>query len=57
MGLGDSQVGQPEAAHCLETAVADYERHCRLARTLAEEHFDVRRVVRRVLELALGSCL
>ena len=42
-----------EAAHCLESAAADYERHCRFARTLAEEHFDARRVVHRVLELAL----
>jgi len=39
-----------EAARCLELAVADYERHCRLARALAEEHFDAQRVVGRVLE-------
>jgi len=33
---------------------ADYERHSRHARELAEEHFDGEKVVRRVLELALA---
>ena len=42
-----------EAARALAAAEADYERHCRLARALAEEHFDARRVVGRVLERAL----
>jgi hypothetical protein len=42
-----------EAARYLEMAAADYERQCKLARALAEEHFDARKVVRRVLELAL----
>lgn len=42
-----------EAARCLEAATADYERQCRLARALAEEHFDAREVVTRVLERAL----
>jgi hypothetical protein len=42
-----------EAAGCLEAAMADYERHGRLARTLAEAHFDARKVVGRVLERAL----
>jgi hypothetical protein len=42
-----------EAAHCLETAAADYERHCALARVLAEDHFDAQKVARCVLELAL----
>src|SRR5262249_31316363 len=32
-----------EAARHLETAAADYERQCRLARTLAEEYFDARK--------------
>jgi len=41
-----------EAARCLETAAADYERQCGLARALAEEHFDARKVVGRVLEQA-----
>jgi hypothetical protein len=39
-----------DAAHCLQTAMQDYEQHCRLARALAEEYFDARTVVRRVLE-------
>lgn len=42
-----------EAVRCLETAVADYERHCRLARALAEEYFDAEKVAKRVLEQAL----
>jgi len=41
-----------EAARALAAAEADYGRHCRLARALAEEHFDARRVVARVLERA-----
>ena len=44
--------GIDEAAHALAAAEADYGRHCRLARALAEEHFDARRVVGRVLERA-----
>jgi hypothetical protein len=43
----------PGAARCLEAVAADYDRQCRLARALAEEHFDARQVVRRVLEQAL----
>jgi hypothetical protein len=43
-----------EAAHALAAAEADYDRHCRLARALAEEHFDARKVVRAVLERALA---
>jgi len=43
-----------EAARRLREVEADYERHCRLARALAEEHFDARTVVARVLERALG---
>jgi glycosyltransferase involved in cell wall biosynthesis len=42
-----------EAAAALNAAEADYERHCRQARALAEEHFDAQRVVARVLERAL----
>src|SRR5262249_7457298 len=38
-----------QAARCLETAAADYERQCRLARALAEEYFDARKVAGRVL--------
>ncbi len=43
-----------EAAAAIEAVESDYERHCRLARELAEEHFDGEKVVRRVLELALA---
>src|SRR5262245_4459036 len=43
-----------EAARCLETAAADYERHSRQARALAEEFFDARKVAKRVLERALA---
>ena len=42
-----------EAAAALNAAEADYERHCRQARALAEEHFDAQRVVARVLERSL----
>jgi len=43
-----------EAARCLEQVGADYDRQCRLARALAEEFFDARKVVGRLLERALG---
>jgi hypothetical protein len=44
-----------EAVRALAQVESDYERHCRLARALAEEYFDARRVVGRVLELALAE--
>jgi hypothetical protein len=47
-----SDVG--EAADCLREAARDWPRHSRLARELAEEHFDARAVTARVLERALG---
>jgi hypothetical protein len=43
-----------EAARALAAAEVDYERHCRLARALAEEFFDARKVLSRVLERALA---
>jgi len=43
-----------EAARCLKMAAEDYEHHSRLARALAEKHFDARKVVKRVLERALA---
>jgi len=43
-----------EAAHHLETVEADYERHCREARALAEKYFDARTVCMRALDEALG---
>jgi hypothetical protein len=42
------------AVAAIEAVEADYDRHSRLARELAEEHFDGEKVVRRVLELALA---
>jgi hypothetical protein len=42
-----------EAAAMLEAAESEYERHSRAARALAEEYFDARKVVSRVLEQAL----
>src|SRR5205814_9939986 len=44
-----------EAARALAQVESDYERHCRLARALAEEYFDARRVVGRVREQALAE--
>jgi hypothetical protein len=41
-----------EAASALATIDADYERHCRAARTLAEEFFDARTVLAEILNLA-----
>jgi hypothetical protein len=38
----------------LRHVAADYEKQCRSARALAEEHFDARQVLTRVLERALG---
>jgi hypothetical protein len=43
-----------EAAAAIDAVEADYDRHSRLARQLAEEHFDGEKVVRRILELALA---
>lgn len=39
-----------EAVRSLETVAADYERQCQLARQLAVEHFDAKKVVGHVLE-------
>jgi glycosyltransferase involved in cell wall biosynthesis len=43
-----------DAARCLEAAAADYQRHSRQARALAEEFFDARKVAKRVLEKAMA---
>jgi hypothetical protein len=43
-----------EAARFLEMVVADYERQSRLARSLAEEYFDAKKVVKNLLERALS---
>jgi hypothetical protein len=42
------------AASALDAAASDYERHSRLARSLAEERFDAREVVGSVLERAMA---
>lgn len=42
-----------DAGRALESINADYERHCRLARSLAEEYFDAGAVVRGMLEQAM----
>jgi hypothetical protein len=44
-----------EASEGLSAAEAYYERHCRLARQLAQEYFDGTRVVTRVLERVMDS--
>jgi hypothetical protein len=43
-----------EAARALDTIQSDYEQQSRLARHLAEEYFDARKVVRSVLERAMA---
>jgi hypothetical protein len=42
-----------DAVRAFETINGDYERQCRLARRLAEEHFDAKAVTRRIMERAL----
>jgi hypothetical protein len=44
---------ESEAVSAFDAVAGDYDRHCRLARKLAEDHFDARKVVSRVLERAL----
>ena len=43
-----------EAVLCLEKSAADYEQQCKIARTLAEEYFDAKKVVKQVLEKAIA---
>lgn len=43
-----------EATAAIAAVNADYPRHCRAARALAEEYFDAGKVTTRVLEVALG---
>jgi hypothetical protein len=42
-----------EAIYSIENIVTDYENQCKLARGLAEEYFDARKIVANVLERAL----
>ena len=43
-----------EAVAAIEVVESDYEHQCRLARELAEEHFDGEKVLGRVLEVAFA---
>jgi hypothetical protein len=43
-----------EAVRSLEAIATDYEKHCKSARALAEQHFDAEKVVKHVLERAVG---
>jgi hypothetical protein len=43
-----------EAARYLDAVAADYDRQCRAARELAEEHFDARAILSRLLERAIA---
>jgi len=42
-----------QAACCLDTAAADYDHQCKLARALAEEYFDARKIATGLLEKAM----
>jgi hypothetical protein len=44
-----------QAVEAFEAINADYERHCRAARKLAENHFDAKHAVRRILNHALNE--
>jgi hypothetical protein len=44
-----------EAIGALEAVNADYQRHCRAAREIAEAYFDAEQVVARILNETLGS--
>jgi glycosyltransferase involved in cell wall biosynthesis len=44
-----------EAAEAFAAINADYERHCRAARAIAEEHFDTRRTAETILNAEQGS--
>jgi hypothetical protein len=43
-----------DAVQCLDRVLDDYERQSKLARALAEDYFDAKKNVRRLLELALA---
>jgi hypothetical protein len=42
-----------EAADALAAVNADYERHCLVAREIAEAYFDIKHVLERILNFAL----
>ena len=43
-----------EAVLSLEKSAADYRQQCKIARTLAEDYFDAKKVVKQVLEKAIA---
>jgi hypothetical protein len=43
-----------EAAEALQAVNADYARHCRAARELAEAYFDATKIARQILDITLG---
>jgi hypothetical protein len=43
-----------EAAEALATVNAEYEKHCRAAREIAESYFDARQIAERILSVALA---
>jgi hypothetical protein len=54
-GEGFLQFSTPtEAAEALATVNADYKRHCRAAREIAEAYFDARQITGRILNAALA---
>lgn len=55
-GAGIFRFSTPaEAAEALATVNADYEKHCRAAREIAETHFDARKTAERILDVALAD--
>jgi hypothetical protein len=44
-----------QAGRALEAINADYERHCRAARKLAETHFDAKQITAKILSHALNE--
>ena len=46
--------GLQEATRCVKQAVAEYENHCKFARSLAEQYFDATKVTGVLLEKALS---
>ena len=54
-GEGMFRFSTPEqAAEALDAMNADYPRHCRAARELAEDVFDAKAIAARILEIAAG---
>ena len=45
-----------EAVDAFATINADYDRHRRAARNIAEAYFDARQICEQILNLAIGPC-